>query len=485
MAQPSAFAKAHASAFALLLLLASVPTAATDAGDDTLTVCTVLEMGFCMLGNGVTDSSAVTSDSQLRGFHVDLRRTVLAHRNYTIRLLDSYGELQVRTRAGECDVGWAEFFHTTERKRCDSTCPALNSETAAGTVASWEPYRCCADYSINVLPLSIVALHHGTQRSFFEAFINAVVDPFFINLLSFAFLWLVFFAHCAWLAERRGNEAEFPTSYLGGIDDAIWWAIVTFTTVGYGDKAPKSAIGRIVAMVWMILGITLSAILTGHLAGSFLSQGSALPSAPRVMQGKRVCGYPSTFSHWYVPSSISFTPIVGQSVADCGTMMQAGSVDVILMEQPTIQYWMRNDPWAQGQKIRVSTPINDGNPIPQGVLYPKNSPLREELDMQILLGHESPQLQAIWHAWFSASDAPTAESDLQLEVVVPALALLGTYALLLLLNECGQRLCKRRTSTDGQRQAKVAPPAADPNFGAGETWGAPANVYASPYAGPY
>ena len=105
--------------------------------------------------------------------------------------------------------------------------------------------------------------------------------------------------------------------------------------------------------------------------------------------------------------------------------------------------------------------------------------------MQILLGHESPQLQAIWHAWFSASDAPTAESDLQLEVVVPALALLGTYALLLLLNECGQRLCKRRTSTDGQRQAKVAPPAADPNFGAGETWGAPANVYASPYAGPY
>ena len=35
--------------------------------------------------------------------------------------------------------------------------------------------------------------------------------------------------------QRRVNAKDFPRRYLDGIDDAIWFTVVTFTTVGYGD----------------------------------------------------------------------------------------------------------------------------------------------------------------------------------------------------------------------------------------------------------
>lgn len=56
--------------------------------------------------------------------------------------------------------------------------------------------------------------------------------------------------------------------------DALWWSIVTTTTVGYGDISPVTPAGRIIAVVLMLLGIGLIGMLTGTITTYFTNCGS-------------------------------------------------------------------------------------------------------------------------------------------------------------------------------------------------------------------
>jgi voltage-gated potassium channel len=53
-------------------------------------------------------------------------------------------------------------------------------------------------------------------------------------------------------------------------EDALWWSIVTATTVGYGDISPETGIGRLVAVVLMVCGIGLIGMITGSISTYFL-----------------------------------------------------------------------------------------------------------------------------------------------------------------------------------------------------------------------
>ena len=64
-------------------------------------------------------------------------------------------------------------------------------------------------------------------------------------------------------------EADAQPDKFGSIPRALWWAIVTLTTVGYGDVYPVTALGRFFAGVIAITGVTLIALPTGLFAASF------------------------------------------------------------------------------------------------------------------------------------------------------------------------------------------------------------------------
>ncbi|MBU8907630.1 potassium channel family protein [Desertibacillus haloalkaliphilus] len=53
--------------------------------------------------------------------------------------------------------------------------------------------------------------------------------------------------------------------------DAVWWAIVTSTTVGYGDISPETIVGRIIAVILMMFGIALLGLVTSSIATYFLN----------------------------------------------------------------------------------------------------------------------------------------------------------------------------------------------------------------------
>ena len=71
-----------------------------------------------------------------------------------------------------------------------------------------------------------------------------------------------------WLSERRANPNHFSPQPLRGIADGLWWAAVTLTTVGYGDKAPRTRAGRSVGMIWMFAAVILIALFTAQVTSS-------------------------------------------------------------------------------------------------------------------------------------------------------------------------------------------------------------------------
>jgi voltage-gated potassium channel Kch len=64
---------------------------------------------------------------------------------------------------------------------------------------------------------------------------------------------------------RFFDTTDYPT-----IGTAMWWAIQTVTTVGYGDNVPTTTNGRIIASILMVVGITLLAVLTATVTASLV-----------------------------------------------------------------------------------------------------------------------------------------------------------------------------------------------------------------------
>jgi voltage-gated potassium channel len=78
----------------------------------------------------------------------------------------------------------------------------------------------------------------------------------------------------AGIVVRLVDPEDFQT-----LGDAVWWAIVTLATVGYGDIVPHSAWGRVVGSVVIVVGVTFLSVLTALVTSYFVGADEAERSA--------------------------------------------------------------------------------------------------------------------------------------------------------------------------------------------------------------
>ncbi len=186
----------------------------------------------------------IDDDGEADGFYAEVWSEVAGELrvDYDIIWVDSFGELLEAVADGRADVAVAPLAPTAEREaEFDFTSAVITSGPQLG-------------YSERL----------ASRTTLFRA----LVDTRVLQVLLYAMLGVVLIGHVIWLVERNededGPDDHFQSGYLAGVWDGIWWTMVTATTVGYGDRTPKSPVGRGIALVVMLLSLVL--------VGAFVSQ---------------------------------------------------------------------------------------------------------------------------------------------------------------------------------------------------------------------
>jgi ABC-type amino acid transport substrate-binding protein len=188
-----------------------------------------------------------------------------------------------------------------------------------------------------------------------------------------------------WLAERKHNSGEFSEG-ARGIGSGFWFSAVTMTTVGYGDKAPRTPAGKAIALVWMFAAIIIISTFTGMIASSLtagrLSGTVAGPDdLPRVTVGS-IDG--SATDDWLTGEGISFFgfPNVEAGIA----AVRDGRIDAFVYDEPLLRYLVRKD----GDDDLRMLPGTFGRQD-YGIALQQGSALREPVDISLLSQIEGPQ----------------------------------------------------------------------------------------------
>ena len=116
--------------------------------------------------------------------------------------------------------------------------------------------------------LGILGAHRAGQRRAGD--VGSLFNLQTLGIVAGLLALLVVVGALIWLLERRRRAPISTARVLPGIGDGIWWAAVTMTTTGYGDKVPISWRGRTLALVWMFASIFLISLFSATLASSFV-----------------------------------------------------------------------------------------------------------------------------------------------------------------------------------------------------------------------
>lgn len=182
-----------------------------------------------------------------------------------------------------------------------------------------------------------------------------------------------------WLVERRRNPEQFGGSAAEGIGSSFWWAAVTMTTVGYGDKAPVSLAGRLVGLVWMFAGLIMVASFTAAITSSLTVSNlrSGIQSADDL-PGKLVATIGSTANQRYLEEQ----RVRYQTYPDLTSAMVSvakGETDAIVYDRALMQY--RN--LQLGQKKLTVLPGVFAEQL-YALALPDGSALRAPISQEVL-----------------------------------------------------------------------------------------------------
>lgn len=208
---------------------------------------------------------------------------------------------------------------------------------------------------------------------------KAFFSPAFFEAVAALAVVLLVAGGLVWLFERRRNADQFGGAAHEGLAAAFWWSAVTMTTVGYGDKAPKTVGGRIVALVWMFVSlIIVSGFIAGISSALTINQLSGRVSGPEDLPGREVATVPGTTSEKYLRDHrMSYRRL--ETPAAALKALAAGEVDAVIYDRPILQHLI-----AQSYRGRLEVLPHILDRELYAIALPPGSPRREAINRALL-----------------------------------------------------------------------------------------------------
>ncbi len=221
------------------------------------------------------------------------------------------------------------------------------------------------------------------------AFIKKFFSANFLKAIFVLFVVIFVFGFIAWLFERRANPEEFPGGWKG-LWEGIWWSAVTMTTVGYGDKSPRSTGGRVVALVWMFTAIIIISGLTASIASSLTvtQLSSNIESLEQLRQYEVGSVAASASQNFLEDNYVASNPFPNvQAGLDA---LEAGKIEAFVYDEPILRYKI-----LSGNRHNLQVLPYRFNTQYYSFGLPKGSPLSDRLNPIMLGILESSRWQAI------------------------------------------------------------------------------------------
>lgn len=348
-----------------VLLLATAPAPAQDEGPLELKVATKSFPPFVLeTGDG------------WEGFSIDLWEAIAGRIGAKTEWVGkrTVGELLDAVRDGEVQVAIAGITINSEREQT-------------------------VDFSHSIFESGLqILVSHRHETGGLDVF-RALFSRDMLQLVGLGFLCLFVVANALWLVERKRN-AQFPASYGKGIWEAFWWAGVTISTVGYGDRYPVGCFGRVVALLWMVTGIVLISFFTATVTTLMTVQSiEGSIQGTEDLPGKRVgTARGTTAAAWLEGARVGreeFETIDGALAA-----LEEGRLDAVVYDYPVLVHHANHAGHGRTRLVgRVFARQNYGIALEQ-----YQSVLKEKINRALLDLRDKGQYDRLREKWFGPGE---------------------------------------------------------------------------------
>ena len=317
---------------------------------------------------------AVGADGALSGVSVDLWRRVAEElgREYKLIAVPQMETILSGLEQGRFDAAIGAITITPEREaRVDFSYPAHRSGVAVALRKETGPLAAIASY------------------------LTVAADLGYLIVGILALLLLLGFV--IWLIERpRRSGTEAPEDSVASLHDGLYWAVVTMTTVGYGDKTPKTSLGRLVAVVWMLTSLALVSLLSASMVSRLTAErvDNSSVRTESELSGKKLAAVAQSSGAEYL-DGLHLKYREYDNLADALSSLADGRSSAVVNSVGSLQYLVAA---RFAQAIHVQRALLA--PAFMAIALPDNSPLKKPIDRALMKITASPEWKSVEELYF-------------------------------------------------------------------------------------